>query len=130
MLERTAAFCSFLFFIPAFCTHSYTLCTWHPGTQTHSQSNRMWAQIWEAANTLKQKRSTWKFSTCAVAPLLLALSSDNALFKGCLRHLSDIHKAMRRATQSTSPETIFNFCFICLVNLMVTTAASLQDCAT
>lgn len=55
----------------------------------------MWAQNWEAANTLKQKGSTWKFSTCAAAPLLLALSSDNALFKGCLRHLSDITKQCR-----------------------------------
>lgn len=92
--DSSILFFSF-FFTPAFYIHSYTLCIWHPRTQTHSQSNCMWAQNWEAANTLKQKGSTWKFSTCAAAPLLLALSSDNALFKGCLRHLSDITKQCR-----------------------------------
>lgn len=45
-------------------------------------------------DTLKQKRSSSKFSACTAAILLLACSPDHALFKDCLCHLSDIHKTV------------------------------------
>lgn len=45
-------------------------------------------------DTLKQKRSSSKFSACTAAILLLACSPDDALFKDCLCHLSDIHKTV------------------------------------